>query len=232
MERGSYFDQSLLVRPESVPVPLPADVVPEKEKIIFVDGRAKSKYMRQEKDNIADELNRVDVELMDSISNTLLRKNDLNKENEESTSSGNDVEPSIMRSYESESLSPIRQSNEDIGIKYFAPMKTTPLESDDNITLQLLDLWNFDEKCAGFQVKLLKDNSLERRALGISKLYALHKCIFDISCLLIVTLCIHFQSLVPGIWKLLAENANSRCQRSFCRFHLPRRRRQFISFQR
>ncbi len=175
LERGSKSDQSLLVQSDSsVPALLP-DVVPEKEERIFVDAQAKSKDMRQD---IADELNKVDdVELMNSISNTL-REHDLKKENDESTSSGNDVEvPSIMDSYESQSLSSISQSNENIGIKHFAPMKTTPLGNDDNKTLQLLDLWNFDEKCAGFQVGLLKDNSLERRALGNSNLFSLHNYI-------------------------------------------------------
>lgn len=57
------------------------------------------------------------------------------------------------------------------GIKNFPPLKMVPLANDDNKTLELLDLWNFDEKCAGFQVGLLEDNTLERRALGITNLY-------------------------------------------------------------
>ncbi len=61
-------------------------------------------------------------------------------------------------------------NDKNIGIEHFPPMKITP-SYDDNKTLQQLDLWNFDEKCAGFQVGLLKDNSLERRALGISNIH-------------------------------------------------------------
>lgn len=63
------------------------------------------------------------------------------------------------------------QADRNIGIENFPPLKIVPVENNDNKTLQLLDLWNFDEKCAGFQVGLLEDNTVERRALGITNLY-------------------------------------------------------------
>lgn len=134
----------------------PIDVdnnAPEKEEEIFLDGRFNSEDTLQEQIifPFTGDVNKDEVELINSVSSY----NQKGKNGSESTYSN-------VKDYFDHQQPDINI----IGIKQFPPIKTRPLQNDDNKTLRVLDLWNFDEKCAGFQVELLEDNSLERRALG------------------------------------------------------------------